>query len=622
MRESAEEDAQTEREKHAFRKLSAHLTSNANHGLRSNLWSADSRRAWKVYGGNNLEKKLRNKRIRLIAIALIILAGIGFRISRLNVEPADYRVSLEKRITKAEKLLEKADIGNEEGKYAAYTARIFKGQIDTARQTAEDEESYYEQLKASYETLGQCMDIFKDSKNQDILEEAEVASLAQAGNTKEYEIELSVYRSIEWHISGEAVKKAAPWNLCVREDGPFQCRMLAYMEEFSMEGSMLAFYHDGDFPGEASVSASYYPKTETAYIYELDPETNTLSYMADGAVEGEKVTFSLKHGGSYLVLAQKLETYADKEQLSGFAKRVTEKEQEYDLLSAQNVKENQDKVAYIKNHGKNEQGEDVALNDNAGHTGTGAGSGRDAQQPDGNPSEDKNRTPGEGSGNTGSGSTGSGSTGSSGTGSGSSGSGGNGTGSGSGSAGSGGSGTGTGSGGSGTGAGSGNTGSGSGGNGSAGSGNTGGGSTGSGGSTKDELITVYISIDCFTLAGDGLSNLIDENLAKYVPSDGVILKRTAYQCKAGTSVYEVLSNVCRNKNIQMEATYTPLYSGYYIKGINYLYEFHGGTYSGWLYRVNDIFPNYGCSRYFLEEGDEIVWSYTCTEGDVPGTWME
>lgn len=115
---------------------------------------------------------------------------------------------------------------------------------------------------------------------------------------------------------------------------------------------------------------------------------------------------------------------------------------------------------------------------------------------------------------------------------------------------------------------------------------------------------------------------MDENLAKYVPADGVILKRTAYRCKQGTSVYEVLYNVCRNKNIQMEATYTPLYSGQYIRGINYLYEFSGGTYSGWLYRVNDVFPNYGCSKYFPEEGDEIVWSYTCAEGDVPGTWMK
>ena len=157
-------------------------------------------------------------------------------------------------------------------------------------------------------------------------------------------------------------------------------------------------------------------------------------------------------------------------------------------------------------------------------------------------------------------------------------------------------------------------------NGNNGSGNSGNAGTGNDGS-KEDIITVYLSIDCYTLTGDGLSNLVDENLAKYVPADGEILKRTAYQCKQGTSVYDVLYHACRDKGIQIEASYTPLYSGYYVEGINYLYEFHGGSYSGWLYRVNDIFPNYGCSKYFLEEGDEIVWSYTCTEGDVPGTWM-
>lgn len=160
-------------------------------------------------------------------------------------------------------------------------------------------------------------------------------------------------------------------------------------------------------------------------------------------------------------------------------------------------------------------------------------------------------------------------------------------------------------------------------NGNSGSGNSGNAGTAGTGNegNKEDMITVYLSIDCYTLTGDGLSNLVDENLAKYVPADGEILKRTAYQCKRGTSVYDVLYHACRDKGIQIEASYTPLYSGYYVKGINYLYEFHGGSYSGWLYRVNDIFPNYGCSKYFLEEGDEIVWSYTCTEGDVPGTWM-
>ena len=30
-----------------------------------------------------------------------------------------------------------------------------------------------------------------------------------------------------------------------------------------------------------------------------------------------------------------------------------------------------------------------------------------------------------------------------------------------------------------------------------------------------------------------------------------------------------------------------------------------------MYKVNGWFPNYGCSSYKLEDGDTIVWCYTC-----------
>lgn len=30
-----------------------------------------------------------------------------------------------------------------------------------------------------------------------------------------------------------------------------------------------------------------------------------------------------------------------------------------------------------------------------------------------------------------------------------------------------------------------------------------------------------------------------------------------------------------------------------------------------MYKVNGTFPNYGCSGYKLEGGEEIVWTYTC-----------
>lgn len=51
-------------------------------------------------------------------------------------------------------------------------------------------------------------------------------------------------------------------------------------------------------------------------------------------------------------------------------------------------------------------------------------------------------------------------------------------------------------------------------------------------------------------------------------------------------------------------------------------EFSCGALSGWMYRVNGEFPNYGCSRYRLSDGDKIEWVYTCNLGkDVGCEWM-
>jgi hypothetical protein len=33
-----------------------------------------------------------------------------------------------------------------------------------------------------------------------------------------------------------------------------------------------------------------------------------------------------------------------------------------------------------------------------------------------------------------------------------------------------------------------------------------------------------------------------------------------------------------------------------------------------MYNVNDWFPNYGCSRYALQDGDVVRWVYTCDLG--------
>lgn len=53
----------------------------------------------------------------------------------------------------------------------------------------------------------------------------------------------------------------------------------------------------------------------------------------------------------------------------------------------------------------------------------------------------------------------------------------------------------------------------------------------------------------------------------------------------------------------MESKWTPLYESAYIQGIHNLYEFDVGSGSGWMYSVNDWYPNYGCSCYTVQPGD-------------------
>lgn len=88
------------------------------------------------------------------------------------------------------------------------------------------------------------------------------------------------------------------------------------------------------------------------------------------------------------------------------------------------------------------------------------------------------------------------------------------------------------------------------------------------------------------------------------------------------TVFEVLQKVCAVAELQIEYSWTPMYNSYYIEGINHLYEFDCGNESGWMYKVNEWFPNYGCSAYTLKNGDDIVWCYTCNGlgADVGEVW--
>ncbi len=103
-----------------------------------------------------------------------------------------------------------------------------------------------------------------------------------------------------------------------------------------------------------------------------------------------------------------------------------------------------------------------------------------------------------------------------------------------------------------------------------------------------------------------------------MPEDGWILEPTVVTFYEGESVFNVLLRVCKQQSIHMEYSNTPMYNSAYIEGIHNLYEFDCGEGSGWMYKVNDWFPNYGCSRYQLQNGDIIEWVFTCNYGEDVG----
>lgn len=126
-----------------------------------------------------------------------------------------------------------------------------------------------------------------------------------------------------------------------------------------------------------------------------------------------------------------------------------------------------------------------------------------------------------------------------------------------------------------------------------------------------------LSVRCDTIL-DNLS-LLDSAKRSLIPSDGVIYGEREVVFHKGESVFDVTLREMQNNKIHFEFSKTPIYNSAYIEGINNIYEFDCGELSGWEYSVNGVFPNYGCSRYQLSNGDRIEWMYTCDLGrDIGG----
>ena len=145
-----------------------------------------------------------------------------------------------------------------------------------------------------------------------------------------------------------------------------------------------------------------------------------------------------------------------------------------------------------------------------------------------------------------------------------------------------------------------------------------------GDATDGDAFTVTLTVRCVTVLDN--MDLLKKDKRELVPDDGLIFHATEVTAYHGESLFNVFLREMKKAKIHMAFRNTPIYNSAYIEAVNNLYAFDAGELSGWMYCVNGAYPSYGCSRYLLEPGDEIVWNYTCDLGrdlgrNASGGWQ-
>lgn len=104
---------------------------------------------------------------------------------------------------------------------------------------------------------------------------------------------------------------------------------------------------------------------------------------------------------------------------------------------------------------------------------------------------------------------------------------------------------------------------------------------------------------------------LKEEKKSLIPENGIIYENNKVSFSKGESAFDILNRELIKNRIHFEFVNTPMYDSAYIEGIGNLYEFDCGSLSGWMYRVNGIKQNFGCSQYTVKDGDEIEFYYSC-----------
>ncbi|MGM1049459.1 MAG: DUF4430 domain-containing protein [Bacillota bacterium] len=104
------------------------------------------------------------------------------------------------------------------------------------------------------------------------------------------------------------------------------------------------------------------------------------------------------------------------------------------------------------------------------------------------------------------------------------------------------------------------------------------------------------------------------------PDVGTIMSTKEIDIGDSETVLDILKKTTRSLKIQMD--YSGSGASAYIKGIDNLYEFDKGAGSGWMYSVNNKFPNRSAGVWSIHPGDHIQWLYTEDLGKDVGAGVD
>ena len=249
----------------------------------------------------------RKKMIRLAAlIGVLLIAVIGF-VLHFSIEPADYRGSIQKAVTAANKLLDAAEVGNDNGQYSLNAVESLRSEVGRAQRLLDGKQSTISEEKQQCETLKTAANQFKESANQNSLSAVELEQLKKTMDKFTREVQVSASAKAAWEIDLSAISKPEAINLDIKADSAHQGEIDQLLKQKGIDGTLLSLRHNGQLPAASVIRFGYTPQETGAYLYHYDAEKNVLQYSSDVAVVDGRAVLVVSQGGDWVVTAHKLE---------------------------------------------------------------------------------------------------------------------------------------------------------------------------------------------------------------------------------------------------------------------------------------------------------------------------